>query len=273
MKNITIGIDLGGTKAIAVTGSLVKKTATGADFSPSQLEAFITTFIKENELAPTGIAIAVPGLTHNDSTIVSCDVLPHFVGWETKNLLIKYPVTVKIMNDVKAALAEEFYNYKDDFTGGVIMVGTAVGSAFIIDGKPVLGTSGWAGEFGYFPLIVNKEVRRVDELCGGSFLAQQLGISSYEMYHRAIKGDDKVLSTINNGGYYLGVAIAGIINLLNPYKISIGGGTASLPTYWEGILKGVKQNVIPEFWNDAMINKVKEGNHVAALGAIRLLDT
>ncbi|MDH5366336.1 MAG: ROK family protein [Cyclobacteriaceae bacterium] len=271
MKRVNIGIDLGGTKVFIIADGLEEKATTGIDFKPSELEEVITSFIKKNNLEPTGVGIAVPGLVNDENTIVFCDVLPHFVGWNTKNLLIKYPTTIKIMNDVKAALTQEFYNCKNDFTGGVIMVGTAVGSAFIIDGKPVLGTSGWAGEFGYFPLIINDETKRVDEVCGGSFLAQQLKMTSNQMYELAIRKDERVLKVINKGGYYLGVAIAGIINLLNPSKISIGGGTASLPTYWEGILKGAKQNVIPEFWNDNMITKVKESYKVAALGAIRSL--
>ncbi len=92
------------------------------------------------------------------------------------------------------------------------------------------------------------------------------------MYNLAMNGDKLVLKVVEKGGYYLGVAIAGLINMLNPSKISIGGGTISLPLYWEGIVRGVKDNVIPEFWNENILNKVKDDYKVVALGAIRILE-
>jgi glucokinase len=271
MNSVKIGIDLGGTKVLIVAGNLEEKVKTGIDFSPSQLEIIINNFIEKNNLSPIGIGIAIPGLLSKDDTVVSCDVLPNFKGWNAKKALKKYNTIVKSINDVKSALAQEFHDCNNDFTGGIIMVGTAVGAAFIINGKPLLGKSGWAGEFGYFPLIINEEIKRIDEVCGGSFLARQLKMTSVEMYNLAVNGDKMALKVIEKGGYYLGVAIAGLINILNPTKISIGGGTASLPMYWEGIDKGVRENIIPEFWNDRILNKVKDDYKVTALGALRIL--
>ncbi len=271
MNSMKVGIDLGGTKVLIVAGNIEEKFETGSDFRPSQLETIINTFIENNNLNPIGIGIAIPGLISKDGDIVSCDVLPHFKGWNAKKALSKYNTIVKPINDVKAALAQEFHNCNNSFTGGIIMVGTAVGAAFIVNGKPLLGESGWAGEFGYFPLIINEETKRIDEVCGGSFLAQQLNLTSLEMYNLAMSGDKTVLEVIEKGGYYLGVAVAGLINILNPTKISIGGGTANLPMYWEGIDKGVRENVIPEFWNEELLSKVKDGYKVVALGALRIL--
>jgi len=271
MNSMKVGIDLGGTKVLIVADNIEEKFKTGNDFRPSQLEIIINTFIENNNLSPTGIGIAIPGLLSNDGVVVSCDVLPHFKGWNAKKALRKYNAVVKSINDVKAALAQEFHNCNNNFTGGIIMVGTAVGAAFIINGIPLLGESGWAGEFGYFPLIINEETKRIDEVCGGFFLAQQLNMTSLEMYNLAMSGDKNVLNVIEKGGYYLGVAIAGLINILNPTKISIGGGTTNLPMYWEGIDKGVRENIIPDFWNDKLLNKVKDGYKVAALGALRIL--
>lgn len=272
MTSEKIGIDLGGTKVLIIAGSFEEKVKTGFDFRPSELERIIDLFIQENQINPIGIGIAIPGLLANDGTIISCDVLPNFNGWNAHKAFGKYSTIVKSLNDVKAALAQEFHDYANDFTGGIIMVGTAVGSAFIVDGKPLLGASGWAGEFGYTPLVIDNRVSRVDELCGGSFLAKQLEMTPEEMYQLSITGDGRVIRAIEKGGYYLGVAIAGLINVLNPSKISIGGGTANMPRYWKGILEGAKENVIPDFWNDEMISKANDDYKVAALGALRLLE-
>lgn len=271
MNKVKIGIDLGGTKVLLIAGDLDEKVETGLDFNPARLETIINSFIDKNKLSPIGIGLAIPGLLDDNDTIVSCDVLPRFKGWNAKQGLRKYNTKVRSLNDVKAALAQEFHEYDDDFTGGIIMVGTAVGSAFIVNGQPLLGESGWAGEFGYFPLLINDEVKRVDEVCGGSFLAQQLEMSSFEMYNSAINGDNSVIEVLIKGGYYLGVAIAGLINILNPSTISIGGGTSKLPMYWEGIISGAKENTISEFWNENILKKVRDDQKVAALGAIRIL--
>jgi len=272
MNKVKIGIDLGGTKVLIVAGDREEKVNTGIDFKPSQLETIINNFIQRNKLIPIGIGIAIPGLLNNDGTIIFCDVLPKFKGWNAKKALIKYDTIIKVCNDVKAAMIQEFHSVNKGFTGGVIMVGTAVGAAFVINGEPLLGESGWAGEFGYFPLVINGDVKRIDEVCGGSYLAQQLKITSTKMYNLAVNGDKSVLIKIEKGGYYLGVGIAGLINLLNPSKISIGGGTVRLPMYWEGVVRGVKENVIPEFWNENILNKVKDDYRVGALGAIRILE-
>lgn len=271
MNRVKIGIDLGGTKVLIVAGDLEDRFKTGIDFKPSQLESIINTFIEENDLSPFGIGIAVPGLASETGSVIFCDVLPNFKGWNAKNAFKKYNIIVKTINDVKSALAQEFHDCSTDFTGGIIMVGTAVGAAFITHGKPLLGESGWAGEFGYFPLIINDEIKRIDEVCSGYYLTRQLEITPVEMYNLAMAGDEKVLKVIEKGGYYLGIAIAGLINIFNPTIISIGGGTASLPMYWDGIVKGVRENVIPEFWNDEMLSKVRDDYKVAALGAIRIL--
>lgn len=272
MNKVKIGIDLGGTKVLIIAGNLEEKVNTGIDFKPSQLETIINNFLKKNKLIPVGIGIAIPGLLGNDGTITFCDVLPNFKGWNAKKALIKYDTIIKVCNDVKAAMIQEFHSVNKGFTGGVIMVGTAVGASFIINGEPLLGESGWAGEFGYFPIVINGEVKRIDEVCGGSYLAKCLKITPSQMYDLAVSGDKHILKTIEQAGYYLGVGIAGLINLLNPSRISLGGGTINLPKYWEGAIKGVKENVIPDFWHENILNKVMDDYKVAALGAIRILE-
>lgn len=235
------------------------------------MEKIIKSFLDKHDFIPVGIGLAIPGLLSKDGEVVSCDVLPQFKGWNANLALTKFSPVVKAVNDVKAAFFQEFNHCGSGYTGGLIMVGTAVGAAFIVNGKILSGASGWAGEFGYFPLVVDGEIKRIDTLCGGSFLAQKLGISAKEMADLAIEGDEFVRKEIDKAGYFLGIGIAGLINLFNPERISIGGGTVDLPGYWKGILKGARENSIPEFWADDLLIKVKDGPKVAALGAMTLL--
>ncbi|WP_339902542.1 ROK family protein [uncultured Cyclobacterium sp.] len=271
MNAVKVGIDLGGTKVLIIAGSYEEKYPTGLGFTPSQLEEVIKSFIEKYKLNPVGIAIAIPGLLNKAGDVLFCDVLPSFNGWNANKALANLSTRIRSINDIRAALIHQFSTIDENLTSGIVMVGTAVGAAFIVNGKLLTGDSGWAGEFGYFPLVVDGEIKRIDTLCGGSFLAQKLGISAKEMAGLAIQGDEFVLNAIEKAGYFLGVGIAGLVNLFNPNKLAIGGGTACLPGYWQGIERGAKENIIPALWNEGLLCQAKGGNKVAALGAMTLL--
>ena len=267
MEKSEIGIDLGGTKVLLVAGAIQSKHPTGKSFTPDMLKSLLEAFILKHQLEPVLIGIAVPGLIHGNR-VADCDVLPEFKGWDPENEWKAITCPIALCNDVKAALCGEFPAISPDFSGGIIMVGTAIGASFISNGSEIKGKDGWAGEFGYFPIHTKDGIKRLDELSGGQYLADSLGISSSEMAEKAIAGDVKVLRHIETGGYFLGVAIAGIINFLNPDVIAIGGGTVKLPGYWEAVLKAVKEHVIPIFWEEGMIRKAGSGDQVVALGAL-----
>ena len=84
-------------------------------------------------------------------------------------------------------------------TAGVVMAGTAIGAAFIVDGAP-LRTSGWAGELGSLPCAVGAETGRLDEAAGGAAMA--LGAASLRRAARrvALAGEPESLAVIEAGG-------------------------------------------------------------------------
>ncbi|MBN7816944.1 ROK family protein [Algoriphagus pacificus] len=269
--NVTeIGIDLGGTKVLFIAGKTQLRAKTGRDFTPEMLKNLFLEFIQYHQINPELIGIAAPGLVENNQ-VVLCDVLPHFTGWSPKEEWKGISAEIGVFNDIKAALFGEFSNLSADFSGGIVMVGTAIGAAFISNGKEINGINGWAGEFGYFPFPVDSGVKRLDELSGGHFLAEKMGLTSLEMFIQAMEGNKEVLKQIHEGGYYLGMGLASLVNFLNPEVIAIGGGTALLPGYWEGIMQGVEKFTIPMFWKDRLIRKVEAGEKVAAIGAVRRL--
>lgn len=151
------------------------------------------------------------------------------------------------------------------------MVGTGIGAALIAHGKPILGSDGWAGELGYFPIPFEGGVKRLDELSGGQYMADRLGMTASEMVIKARQGEELVLKTIQEGGCFLGLAIAGLINLLNPDEIAFGGGTLRLPGYWEAMQQEVQRHVIPSLWKPEMVKKVSSGEQIVARGAIQII--
>ncbi len=268
--NTTIGVDLGGTKLLMVSGEKRVRVATGECFSAANVEQNIRDFIKGLNDTPKAIGIAIPGLVDCTGCIKVCDVLPRIEGWNPIETLADLDCFIKVTNDVNAALAEEFHNAEPGLNAGIIMVGTGVGASFLVNGISLVGAKGWAGELGYMPISINGQVKRLDELAGGAFIAQQVGLESESLALSAQENDALVLAAIWEGGFALGLGLAAVINLLNPSKIALGGGTFSLPGYEEAAYAAAKQFSLPKLWQACTLTKVRMGDAVVALGAQRI---
>lgn len=268
-NEIIIGADLGGTKLLLLCGAFSRRFETGPSYTPEDFSAQLRAFIDDLNLRPTRIGIAVPGLVASDGEIVSCDVLPSLTGWRPETSLKALGCQVTVINDVEAALLEEMQDASDDFTGGVIMAGTAIGAAFMTHGRRLRGVNGWAGELGYLPLHIDGSVKRLDEIAGGGAMATLLGISGEALARLANDDDPIAMATVRAGGDALGLGMASIINLLNPSRLAVGGGSLKLKGYWEAALLTAETHAIPSLWNVCIVERVKSEDFVAVLGAIR----
>ena len=269
MSENTIGIDLGGTKMLLYCRGIHERIETGSTFTPNDFFRHLRQFVASNRLSPKRIGIAVPGLVDAEGAVLGSDVLPLFSGWKPQLDMAALNVKWCVLNDVQAALLEEMRDAPLGLTGGVVMVGTAIGAGLWVDGKPLLGASGWAGELGYFPLMVGDRVERLDKLAGGNAIAAHCAVSAGLLAEQANNGDVSTLQAIAAGGRALGLGLAALINLLNPSRLALGGGTVELPGYWEQALCSAEKYSIPELWRDCRISKVREGAFVVAKGALR----
>ena len=270
MADATIGVDLGGTKALFVRGERVSRVETGATFGADDFLARLAAFVAADREPPSRIGIAVPGLVDADGGVVACDVLPALAGWSPRETLASLGCEcVVVVNDVRAALLEEMHDAPAGTTAAVVMVGTAVGAAFIANGEPLLGTSGWAGELGYLPFAVGGEIRRLDDIAGGAAMAARRGVAAQQLAELARSGDGEALAAIGEGGAALGTALAAVVNLLNPSRIALGGGAVELPGYWQALARAAERHSIAELWRDCRLTRVRAGERVVAFGARR----
>lgn len=131
-----------------------------------------------------------------------------------------------------------------------VTVGTGIGSTIFVDGKLYVGASGLAGELGHTTIDENGElcscgnrgclelyssgwaiINRVrSALSDGvtSTLADVYGEHPEELSVETIvsagrSGDRLSQTVLSEAGTHLGTALAGLINLLNPEKIILGG--------------------------------------------------
>ena len=170
------GVDLGGTTVkiayFDINGEMLHKweiptvTADGGKQILPDIAKAIDGYIKENNIDPAsiiGIGIGVPGAVLPDGTVNKCINL----GWGVFNIqdqleqLTGYPV--KAGNDATVAALGECWKGGGAGYNTMVMatLGTGVGGGIIIDGKPVHGVNGAAGEIGH--MVLNREET---DVCG-----------------------------------------------------------------------------------------------------------
>ena len=108
------------------------------------------------------------------------------------------------------------------------------------DGRLLRGAHGYAGELGHMviepsgPLCTCGNRGCLEQLTSGTALdrksAELYGgeAGAPELAARARAGEEGALEALAEAGAYLGVAIANLVNALDPEKVVVGGGLAEL---------------------------------------------
>lgn len=231
-----------------------------------------------------GVGIGVPGPVDTAKGVVH--FFPNIPGW--KNVTLRDILSKKLGADVfldndanVMALAE----FKQGAAAGsrnavCLTLGTGVGGGMIIEGRLYRGSTFAAGEIGHMPLNENGP----DCGCGGSgCLETYVGnkrilaraaklfkrqISLEELSGLAHKGNRKALRVWEEVGEKLGVVLAGVINLINPDCIVIGGGVANAGSVLFGPVREtvLLRAMLPQA-KKVKIVKAKLGSDAGLIGA------
>jgi predicted NBD/HSP70 family sugar kinase len=258
-----IGIDIGTVNCrIAVTDFLgnilaFKRFRSEAQEGPEhvlgvihkEIEAYRREFPKI-----TAMGIAQSGfIEHVTGTVL---FWPKVRGWRDvplKALLEReHGIPTMVEDSTRAmAVAEQAFGQGRGLANFVhVMVGTGIGSTIFVDGKLYIGSTGLAGELGHTTIDENGKLcscgnRGCLELYSSGWalinrvrsgLADGVTSSlsktveehpeqlSVEMIVEAAKSGDRLSETVlSEAGTHLGTALAGLVNLLNPEKIILGG--------------------------------------------------
>jgi predicted NBD/HSP70 family sugar kinase len=130
-----------------------------------------------------------------------------------------------------------------------IKVATGVGSGHVVGGRIYRGATGVAGEIGHIavepggrpcicglrgclatvvgaPALVQRARQLLDDFPGSSLRSAALDIDAIE--NAALTGDPLALQVAREAAEHLGIAVAEMLNLLNPSLVVLGGGLARL---------------------------------------------
>ena len=267
-----VGIDIGGTKArLCVQGAGPERFEdfpTGAATDGARLAAEIRTRLEQASVVPAAIGIAVPGLVDGGRLVVS-DVLPALAGWTPADALAAGAAHVVVLNDAKAGLVEAAFGEAPDATVALVMVGTGIGAAILVDGRPLRGASGWAGELGSIP--IERDGRRVclDDLASGAAILRACGLDPAALHARLAAGEPTAREVVQQAGDALGVGLATLVNLFNPGKLVLAGGTLRYPGYRLAATAALERWALAPLLAACRVEVPAEGDRLVCRGAAR----
>lgn len=307
-KNACIGIDIGGTNtrlALVTKDGAVGKGARFSSRGFACIDDFLHKIVEEcqalrDQSLRTGVQVAsigvgVPGPVDPEGRILAAPNLSFLNGVDfSKHLTQRLNMPVAVMNDANAiAWGEKTYGSGRDFSSLLtVTLGTGVGGGLIFKDRLWIGADGCAGEFGH----MNVEPEGHPCGCGSRGCLEQYASATgllrtvgtkLEQGHfstlanihpnertaeaigqAARSGDALALEVLAGAGQKLGLALAGIANLLNLNAVVICGGVAtSLDLMLPSLLKELCVRAFERPAQRLHIVAGTLGDHAGILGA------
>ncbi|MBK9351630.1 MAG: ROK family protein [Sulfuritalea sp.] len=261
-----LGVDLGGTKIeIAGFGDdgamlLRERVATPRGDYVGTLKA-VAALVEAAELkagARGTVGIGIPGAESRASGLVKNANSTCLIGKPLKrDLETLLRCEVRIANDANCFALSEAVDGAGAGASVVfgVILGTGVGGGIVVDGRVLTGANAIAGEWGHNPL--HGEDHSEACYCGRTACIELYlsgpGLSkdhrrttsadfpAAEIAQRAAAGDADCEATLKRYEARLARALAGVINILDPDVIVLGGGLSNVDRLYRNV---------PELWGE-----------------------
>ncbi len=295
------GIDLGGTKIEGViledrdNPRVLQRTriSTEAEFGYWHIVGRVTQLIEvmttETGLKPSMIGIGTPGVLDPSLGVMkNCNTTALNGRTLKEDIEAILNIPLKMANDANCfAVAETHLGIVQDkmpnakVVFGVIM-GTGVGAGIVVNGKPINGRHGIAGEWGHNFLDLTGgdcycgKVGCVEQIISGPALERyfeylsgsHLPLQEIIILHKE-GNDPHATKTVQRLIKFFGKAMANVINILDPDVIVLGGGLGNIDLlYTEGVQE-VKKHIFNHELQTKFL-KPKLGDSAGVFGAALL---
>jgi glucokinase len=226
-----LGIDIGGTsiKYGIVQGRTlveVKENKTNAFEVDSILESIYSIIHEALKSKIDAVGIGIPGFINGKTGIIELiNNIPSLRGINlTEKIHKEFGLKAKINNDANCFTLGEYHfgSYKNLSNVIGITLGTGLGGGIIIHKKLYSGLHGGAGEFGCIPYLE----KNFEYYCSSNFFKVFFDQSSYELYSKALNGDDIAKEGFYIFGMHLGALLNHLMFSFAPEAIIIGGKIA-----------------------------------------------
>jgi glucokinase len=304
---LVFAADLGGTHLrmalVDAAGKIHRqsKESTPKDDSPDRIVetlVFAARAWSDSFSVPVAAAVMVPGAVDNDNAIVvQAPNLPSLVNFELKKELehrLGWPVFLE--NDANAAAIGEMWQGAARGCTDVVSVtlGTGVGGGVILNDRLWRGSHGSAGEIGHTTVDPFAElkckcgnrgclelfasataiVRMTHEdlsLFPESLLHLAHQLTAEQVYEAGIKGDKLALAVFKRAGMYLGIALANLMNLIDPQMIVITGGVVNGWDLFAGeMYRQIRERAFRATAQQVRITRAECGDNAGVYGAAKI---
>ncbi|HOP07011.1 MAG TPA: ROK family protein [candidate division Zixibacteria bacterium] len=257
-------------------------------------------YAAEEEYTVDHVGVGSPGaVDFKTGTVIG--PCPNIEGWtgtkiaETLSERINLPVYVD--NDANAmALAESKFGAAIGANSVVCAtVGTGIGGGIILNGKVWRGATGSAAEVGHVPISMDGPLCAcgsrgcVEAYCSSRAIIERTrsklkknlspvfneilngdidSINIKKLFAAARKQDETALEVLSETAYYLGIGLAGVVNLLNPEIVVIGGGIADGGGgFVEMVAAVIKERAWDSATRELRVARARLGNDAGFIGA------
>lgn len=284
---IRLGIDLGGTKIeiVALDDEGRERLRRRVETPRGDYDATIAAVAAlvdsaDIELGERGatVGIGIPGIESPATGLVKNANSTWLIGRRLSadlERVVRRPL--RLANDANCFAVSEA---ADGAGAGArvvfgVILGTGVGGGIVIDGQPLIGANAIAGEWGHNALPWPADDERPGPACycgrAGcieSFLSGPGLAADYEraegqpsspeaIVARAAAGEPGAAAALDRYEHRLARALAGVINVLDPHVIVLGGGLSNIDRLYKNV---------PALWmrwifSDHVVTKLRKNRH------------
>ncbi|TCJ15651.1 ROK family protein [Rubrobacter taiwanensis] len=256
-----IGVDVGGTKIaaglVSSGGELLRSVRYPSSGPPEKLlENIARAVLEAGEGSEVGgVCLAVPGfILSKENKVIFSPNLRTIEGIPLKEELGRRTgLNVTVENDANAAAWGEFRFGTGRHVDHLVFLtlGTGVGGGVIIGGELLRGAQGAGGELGHVTIqatgprcncgnrgcleamasgtairrrALELAAERPDSALGQ--LAAERDLLGEDVTRLAREGDEAARRVLEEAGVWLGIGVAGFVNVFNPEMVAVGGGVA-----------------------------------------------
>lgn len=258
---LCLGLDFGGTTVkgglVSVQGQLSRSFAEPTPTSMGELHDLLARlFDSMGDVEVSGIGIGCKGITDRefDTLVHSPGDMKFLEGTSFREICSHHAAGIPVFadNDAKTALiAEHLWGAAKGLKNVVMLtLGTGVGGAILIDGSIYRGANGIAGHLGHMTVDAAGGVC----LCGNRgcletvFSARSIEAAAFAHVHRGAKSsltssdlpitceavfraatekDEVAMWIVGRAIEHLAAALAGIVHILDPELVILGGQIAN----------------------------------------------
>jgi predicted NBD/HSP70 family sugar kinase len=222
-----LDVDHEAEQGIGLAGSMVRRLLGEVGVEPERV---------------MGVGMGMPGPLRRDTGEVGDSaILPGWIGSRPEELMrAELGLAVRVENDANlGALAEIVWGAGRGCSDVLyVKVATGVGAGLVLRGRLYHGAAGTAGEIGHMTIDEAGPVCRcgnrgcLEAFAGAEAVLEPLrrrhgpALTLREVVAQAHAGDLGCTRVIADAGRALGIAVAGVCNLLAPERVVVGGELA-----------------------------------------------